>query len=60
MTLLPRLALSLTLSLSLAGLARAQDKAAIWTPPPAIELVKLIPEQPAQAAALIRKSWGDK
>ncbi|MCB1061633.1 MAG: enterochelin esterase [Verrucomicrobiae bacterium] len=37
----------------------AQEKKP-WSPPPAIALEKLIPENPSEAAALIRKSWGDK
>tara|TARA_R110002096_G_scaffold173997_5_gene349595 strand:+ start:71 stop:1288 length:1218 start_codon:yes stop_codon:yes gene_type:complete len=52
---------SLILALfSAAGLlpCHAQNKA--WTPPPVLEIQKLIPTQPAEAAALIRKSWGTK
>lgn len=37
---------------------QAQNKA--WTPPPAIELEKLIRENPEEAAKVIRKSWGEK
>jgi len=39
------------------NLAFAQEKK--WTPPPAIALVKQISENPATAAATIRKSWGE-
>ena len=38
----------------------AQGSAKPWTPPPAIELERLIPEDPAKAAQVIRKSWGPK
>lgn len=51
---------SLCLVLLLAGVTEAQDKPAPWTPPPSIELARLIPSKPAEAAALIRKSWGEK
>ena len=31
-----------------------------WMPPPVLEIQRLIPENPAGAAQLIRKSWGEK
>ncbi|MCB1237586.1 MAG: hypothetical protein KDM91_21150 [Verrucomicrobiae bacterium] len=56
-------AAALTAFLVLAGVAGpapGQDAKPKWTPPSAIELKALIPAKPSEAAALIRKSWGDK
>ncbi|MEM1295705.1 MAG: alpha/beta hydrolase-fold protein, partial [Verrucomicrobiota bacterium] len=55
---MPRSFLFLMLFLAGAVPASAQNKS--WTPPPVLEIQKLIPDKPAEAAALIRKSWGTK
>ncbi len=57
MTLLPRLACCLALTLPATALAQEKKP---WSPPPAIALEKLLTENPAEAARLIRQSWGDK
>lgn len=59
-TFIPLISRFLCLSLFLVAVlpCAAQNKS--WTPPPVLEIQKLIPDQPAEAAALIRKSWGPK
>ena len=44
----------------LAAFFAAPLSAQNWTPPPVLEIQKLIPDEPAKAAELIRKSWGTK
>ncbi len=58
MTLLTRVIIVVVLVMgSSVGIAQQNKK---WSPPPVLELSALIEEDPAEAAKVIRKSWGEK